>query len=205
MDISQVKAEIVALRKEIRRHNRKYYELDAPEISDYEYDKLMTRLKELEAAYPEFITPTSPTQTVGGSARREAGKLVAHDVPMLSLQDVFKREDVENFINDAIEKLGDVKFVVEEKIDGLSVALRYVDGILTQAITRGDGVNQGEDVTENVRVIDDVVQRLVDAPKYLEIRGEVYMTRKDFAATNARQERLGLKKLLIKAAPISKL
>ena len=193
MDISQVKAEIIGLRKEIRRHNRKYYELDAPEISDYEYDKLMTRLKDLEAAYPEFITPTSPTQTVGGSARREAGKLVAHDVPMLSLQDVFKREDVENFINDAIEKLGDVKFVVEEKIDGLSVALRYVDGILTQAITRGDGVNQGEDVTENVRVIDDVVQRLVDAPKYLEIRGEVYMTRKDFAATNARQERLGLK------------
>jgi len=193
MDISQVKAEIIALRKEIRKHNRKYYELDAPEISDYEYDKLMTRLKDLEANYPEFITPTSPTQTVGGSARREAGKLVAHDVPMLSLQDVFKREDVESFINDAIEKLGAVEFVVEEKIDGLSLALRYVDGILTQAITRGDGVNRGEDVTENARVIDDVVQQLVDAPKYLEIRGEVYMTRKNFEATNARQEKLGLK------------
>ncbi len=193
MDVSQVKAEIFALRKEIRRHNRKYYELDAPEISDYEYDRLMTRLKDLEAAYPEFITPNSPTQTVGGSARREAGKLVAHDVPMLSLQDVFKREDVENFIKDAIDKLGNVEFVVEEKIDGLSVALRYVDGILTQAITRGDGINQGEDVTENARVIDDVVQKLVDAPKYLEIRGEVYMTRKNFAATNDRQEKLGLK------------
>ena len=193
MDISQVKAEIISLRKEIRKHNRKYYELDAPEISDYEYDKLMTRLKDLEEAYPEFITPTSPTQTVGGSARREAGKLVAHDVPMLSLQDVFKREDVESFINDAIEKLGAVEFVVEEKIDGLSLALRYVDGILTQAITRGDGVNRGEDVTENARVIDDVVQQLVDAPKYLEIRGEVYMTRKNFEATNARQEKLGLK------------
>ena len=124
MDISQVKAELIQLRKEIRRHNKKYYELDAPEITDYEYDKLMSRLKELEAAYPEFITPTSPTQTVGGAARREAGKIVAHDVPMLSLQDVFSRAEVENFINDAIEKLGEIEFVVEEKIDGLSLALR---------------------------------------------------------------------------------
>ena len=193
MEISQVKAELSRLRKEIKRHNKKYYELDAPEISDYEYDKLMARLKEMEAAYPEFITATSPTQTVGGAARREAGKLVAHDVPMLSLQDVFKREDVENFINDAIEKLGAPEFVVEEKIDGLSVALRYVDGKFTQAITRGDGINQGEDVTENARVIDDVVQQLVDAPKYFEIRGEVYMTRQNFMAVNKRQEKLGLK------------
>ena len=188
MEISQVKTELLQLRKEIRRHNKKYYELDAPEISDYEYDK-----KDLEAAYPEFITATSPTQTVGGAARREAGKLVAHDVPMLSLQDVFSREDVENFINDAIEKLDAPEFVVEEKIDGLSLALRYVDGKFTQAITRGDGINQGEDVTENARVIGDVVQTLVDAPKYFEIRGEVYMTRKNFLAVNARQEKLGLK------------
>ena len=193
MEISQVKAELLQLRKEIRRHNKKYYELDAPEISDYEYDKLMSRLKELEAAYPEFITATSPTQTVGGAARREAGKLVAHDVPMLSLQDVFTREDVENFIADAIEKLGAPEFVVEEKIDGLSLALRYEDGKFIQAITRGDGITQGEDVTENARVIDDVVQTLVDAPKYFEIRGEVYMTHKNFLATNARQEKLGLK------------
>ena len=192
MDVSQVKAEILQLRKEIRRHNRKYYELDAPEISDYEYDKLMQRLKDLEAAYPEFVTPTSPTQTVGGSARREAGKLVAHDVPMLSLQDVFNRADVENFVNDTIAKLGDVEFVVEEKIDGLSLALRYADGKLIQAVTRGDGT-QGEDVTENARVIDDVVQQLVDAPKYFEIRGEVYMTQENFLATNERQEKLGLK------------
>lgn len=192
MDISQVKTDIIQLRKEIRRHNKKYYELDAPEISDYEYDKLMSRLKELEAAYPEFITATSPTQTVGGAARREAGKIVAHDVPMLSLQDVFNREDVENFINDAIAKLGSPEFVVEEKIDGLSLALRYEDGKFIQAITRGDGT-QGEDVTENARVIDDVVQQLVDAPKYFEIRGEVYMTRKNFTTINERQEKLGLK------------
>ncbi|MBE8951917.1 MAG: NAD-dependent DNA ligase LigA [Quinella sp. 1Q7] len=193
MDVAQVKDELSRLRKEIRRHNRKYYELDAPEISDYEYDKLMARLKELEAAYPEFVTASSPTQLVGGTARREAGKLVAHDVPMLSLQDVFSRADVENFVNDAIAKLGAVEFVVEEKIDGLSLALRYTDGKFTQAVTRGDGVNQGEDVTENARVIDDVVQQLVDAPPYLEIRGEVYMTRQAFAATNDRQAKLGLK------------
>ena len=192
LEISQVKAELLRLRKEIRRHNKKYYELDAPEISDYEYDKLMTRLKELEAAYPEFITPTSPTQLVGGSARREAGKVVAHDVPMLSLQDVFSRQEVEDFIKDAIAKLESPEFVVEEKIDGLSLALRYEGGQFLQAITRGDG-HQGEEVTDNARVIDDVVQRLVDAPKYLEIRGEVYMTRQNFAATNGRQERLGLK------------
>ena len=192
MDIAQVKAELIQLRKEIKRHNKKYYEFDAPEITDYEYDKLMQRLKDLEAAYPEFITPTSPTQTVGGSARREAGKLVMHDVPMLSLQDVFSREDVENFINDTIEKLGSPEFVVEEKIDGLSLALRYEDGKLIQAITRGNGT-QGEDVTENALVIGDVVQSLVDAPKYFEIRGEVYMTHKNFLATNERQEKLGLK------------
>ena len=193
MDIAQVKSELANLRKEIRRHNRKYYELDAPEISDYEYDKLMTRLKNLEAQYPEFITAASPTQTVGGAARRQAGKLVAHDVPMLSLQDVFNRADVENFVEDVRKKLGDVEFVVEEKIDGLSLALRYVDGKFMQAVTRGDGINQGEDVTENARVINDIITQLADAPKYLEIRGEVYMTHEDFSATNARQEKLGLK------------
>ena len=193
MEIFQVKSEIAQLRKEIRRHNKKYYELDTPEISDYEYDKLMTRLKELESQYPEFITQTSPTQMIGGSARREAGKLVAHDVPMLSLQDVFSRDDVENFINDTIAKLGAVEFVVEEKIDGLSLALRYADGKFFQAVTRGDGINYGEDVTDNAKVIADVIQQLPDAPKYLEIRGEVYMTHKDFTATNARQEKLGLK------------
>ena len=193
MNVAEIKAELLQLRKEIRYHNKKYYNDDAPEISDYEYDKLMRRLREIETAYPEFITPTSPTQTVGGTARRTAGKLVRHDVPMLSLQDVFSREEVEDFVNDVTAKLGKVEFVVEEKIDGLSLALRYVDGVLTQAVTRGDGIVQGEDVTENARVIDDVVQKLVDAPAYLEIRGEVYMTKENFDAVNARQAKLGLK------------
>lgn len=193
MKISEVKAELTKLRREIKRHNKKYYEDDSPEISDFEYDQLMSRLKELEKNFPEFITETSPTQTVGGNARRTAGKLVPHDVPMLSLQDVFSRQEVEDFIRDATEKLGEVEFVVEEKIDGLSLALRYRDGELTQAITRGDGISQGEDVTENARVISDVVQKLTDSPSYLEVRGEVYMTKKIFAEVNARQKFLELK------------
>ena len=192
MDISKVKAELIQLRKEIKHHNKKYYDDDAPEISDYEYDKLLNRLKEIEAEYPEFITATSPTQIVGGTAKRTAGKLVPHDVQMLSLQDVFSRAEVEDFVNDTISKLGEVEFVVEEKIDGLSLALRYENGELVQAITRGDGI-VGEDVTENARVISDVVQKLVDAPNYFEIRGEVYMAKKTFDAVNSRQEKLGLK------------
>lgn len=193
MRIEEIKAELSRLRREIKHHNKKYYDDDAPEISDYEYDKLMNRLKEIEKLYPEFITPTSPTQIVGGTARRTAGKLVKHDVPMLSLQDVFSRDEVENFVEDILKKFPDAEFVVEEKIDGLSVALRYENGVLTQAITRGDGIIQGEDVTENVRVIDDVVQKLVDAPKYLEIRGEVYMTKQNFEKVNERQKLLNLK------------
>ena len=192
-NIELIKAELTELRKQIRRHNKKYYEDDNPEISDYEYDQLMLRLKQLEAEYPEFITSKSPTQMVGGKAKRVAGKLVAHDVPMLSLQDVFSKSEVEEFVNSMIDKFDNPEFVVEEKIDGLSLALRYVDGKLTQAITRGDGINQGEDVTENARVIADVVENLKDAPAYFEIRGEVYMTRKNFEAVNARQELLGLK------------
>ena len=192
-DIKKIKEELTELRKQIRRHNKKYYEEDNPEISDYEYDQLMERLKKIEAEYPEFITSKSPTQMVGGKAKRTAGKLVPHDVPMLSLQDVFSRSEVEDFVNSAIEKLGEPEFVVEEKIDGLSLALRYNNGELSQAITRGDGIIQGEDVTENARVINDVVEHLEDAPDYFEIRGEVYMTRKTFEAVNARQELLGLK------------
>lgn len=192
MDVTEIKAELARLRKEIKYHNKKYYDEDAPEISDYEYDKLMRRLKEIEGEYPEFITASSPTQTVGGTAKRTAGKIVAHDVPMLSLQDVFSRAEVENFVCEIISKLGEVEFVVEEKIDGLSLALRYEKGELVEAITRGDG-HLGEDVTENARVISDVVQKLVDAPKYFEVRGEVYMAKEIFDAVNSRQEKLGLK------------
>lgn len=193
MDIKEVKKELNRLRKEIRHHNNCYYNNDEPEISDYEYDQLMLQLKKLEADYPELVTKNSPTQMVGGNARREAGVLVAHDVPMLSLQDVFSRQEVEEFVTSAIEQLDKPEFVVEEKIDGLSLALRYRDGILVQAITRGDGIIQGEDVTDNAKVIKDIKENLKEPLPYFEIRGEVYMSREAFAKVNARQELLGLK------------
>ena len=193
MDIKEVKRELNRLRKEIRHHNNCYYNNDEPEISDYEYDQLMLQLKKLEADYPELVTKNSPTQMVGGNARREAGVLVAHDVPMLSLQDVFSRQEVEEFVTSAIEQLDNPEFVVEEKIDGLSLALRYRDGILAQAITRGDGIVQGEDVTYNAKVIKDIREKLKEPLPYFEIRGEVYMSREAFAKVNARQELLGLK------------
>ena len=147
--IQQVKKELTELRKVIRYHNNRYYNEDNPEISDCEYDQLMLRLKAIEAKYPELITKNSPTQVVGGQARRTAGVLVKHDVPMLSLQDVFSKEEIFAFVEDLQQELDAPEFVVEEKIDGLSMALRYEDGELVRAITRGDGIEQGEDVTEN--------------------------------------------------------
>ncbi len=186
-------SEILELRTQIEYHSNRYYNEDAPEISDYEYDMLTQRLKALEKKHPELITPDSPTQKVGGKAKREAGVLVRHNVPMLSLQDVFSREEVNAFILEMQEKFTNPEFVVEYKIDGLSMSLRYENGALVLAETRGDGINFGEDVTANARVIDDVVETLTDAPEYLEIRGEVYMTNAAFEHTNETQELLGKK------------
>ena len=136
-NIKEVKRELTKLRKEIRHHNDLYYNEDNPEISDYEYDQLMLRLKALEKQYPELITKNSPTQMVGGRAMRTAGVLVKHDVPMLSLADVFSKEEIYAFVEELQQALKDPEFVVEEKIDGLSMALRYRDGKLERAITRG--------------------------------------------------------------------
>ncbi|MBR3623619.1 MAG: NAD-dependent DNA ligase LigA, partial [Selenomonadaceae bacterium] len=191
--IDDIKAELNKLRKEIRRHNKLYYEKDAPEIEDFEYDALMRRLKAIEAEFPELITKTSPTQTVGGKATREAGVLIAHDVPMLSLQDVFSKEEVLSFVKSMRETLDNPEFVVEEKIDGLSLALRYENGVLTHAITRGDGVREGEDVTANALVIKDIPHKIKTPLPYFEVRGEVYMEREAFLKVNERQELLGLK------------
>ena len=193
MDIQEVKKELAQLRRTIRHHNVRYYNDDNPEISDYEYDQLMLRLKELEKTYPELITENSPTQKVGGTAKRTAGTLVRHDVPMLSLQDVFSREEIEAFVRDIEGRMENPVFVVEEKIDGLSLALRYENGMLSRAITRGDGIVQGEDVTENAKVIKDVVQKLKEPLPYFEVRGEVYMTKAAFEAVNERRQLLGLK------------
>ncbi|MCI5878274.1 MAG: NAD-dependent DNA ligase LigA [Lachnospiraceae bacterium] len=187
------KTRIEELKKTLEYHSNRYYNMDDPEISDYEYDSMMQELKKLEKEHPELVTPDSPTQRVGGTAKREAGVLVRHNVPMLSLQDVFSKEDVCNFVNEMKEQLEDPEFVVEYKIDGLSMALRYEDGVLKLAETRGDGINFGEDVTENAKVIPDVKKKLKDALPYLEIRGEVYMKLKDFDAVNETQELLGRK------------
>ena len=181
------------LKEKIRYHNDRYYNQDDPEISDYEYDMLMQELKDLERKHPEYITDDSPTQKVGGEAKREAGVLVKHNVPMLSLQDVFSKEEVEEFIQDMKEQLDDPTFVVEYKIDGLSLALRYVNGKLDVAITRGDGILEGEDVTVNAKVINDVKKTLKEPIEYLEVRGEVYMTNAAFDKVNEMQEIKGKK------------
>ena len=188
-----VRTEIEDLRQKLEYHNERYYNQDAPEISDYEYDMMMERLKELEAAHPELDSASSPTKHVGGSAKREAGVKVRHNVPMLSLDDIFDQEQVTNWVNGMRQRLGNPEFVVEQKIDGLSLTLRYENGRLALAETRGDGLNFGEDVTQNALVIPDVVQTLSDAPEYLEIRGEVYMTRDNFSKVNEKQEDLGQK------------
>lgn len=193
MDKKQAEERIRELRAQIEYHSNRYYNMDSPEITDYEYDMLMRELKKLEKEFPDLVTKESPTQKVGGNAKREAGVLVAHNVPMLSLQDVFSREEVEEFVAQMQEQLENPEFVVEYKIDGLSMALRYEEGELKLALTRGDGVNFGEDVTENAKVIPDVKKKLKNPTEYLEIRGEVYMKNEDFDRVNEIQELNGKK------------
>ncbi len=188
-----VKARIDELRAQIEYHSNRYYNEDNPEITDYEFDMMMQELKKLEQENPKYAVETSPTKKVGGTAKREAGVLVRHNVPMLSLQDVFSKEEVMHFVEEMKEQLEDPEFVVEYKIDGLSMSLRYENGELQLAETRGDGINFGEDVTENAKVIKDVKKKLKDQPEYLEIRGEVYMKNEDFDAVNEKQELLGKK------------
>lgn len=184
---------ITQLRKTLEYHIDRYYNQDSPEITDYEYDMMMQELKKLEKENPQLITPDSPTQKVGGTAKRTAGVLVRHNVPMLSLQDVFSKEEVFGFVEEMQKQLDHPEFVVEYKIDGLSMTLRYENGELVLAETRGDGITFGEDVTANARVIKDVKKKLKDHPEYLEIRGEVYMKNAAFEKVNETQELLGKK------------
>lgn len=188
------KERIDVLKRDIEYHINRYYNLDDPEITDYEYDMMLQELKKLEAEHPDLITPDSPTQKVGGAPKRTAGILVRHNVPMLSLQDVFEKADVYAFVEDMRQQLENPTFVVEYKIDGLSVSLRYEEGVLKLAVTRGDGVTAGEDVTENAKVIKDVKRKLKDTAPYIEVRGEVYMTKEDFEKVNEMQDLLGKKK-----------
>lgn len=188
-----IKQEIESLRKLINYHNDRYYNQDNPEISDYEYDQLSLRLRKLEAEHPEYSDEASPTKVIGAKAKREAGVLVRHNVPMLSLQDVFDKEEVFAFVERIQKERPDTLFTVEKKIDGLSLSLRYTDGNLTLGVTRGDGTNYGEDVTANVKMIKDVVSKLKTPVPYIEIRGEVYMKNEDFLAVNEKLELEGKK------------
>ncbi len=192
MNSQEAKTRIEELRTQIEYHNNLYYNQDAPELSDYEYDLLTRELRALEKEFPKLLTKDSPTQKVGGKAKREAGVLINHNVPMLSLQDVFSKEEVMEFVSKMREELEHPRFSVELKIDGLSLALRYENGELTKGITRGDGLI-GEDVTENAKVIQNVKTKLKEKLPYLEVRGEVYMTKEDFEHTNEMQELLNKK------------
>lgn len=186
------KSRYIELKKQIEYHMDKYYNQDAPEISDYEYDMLMQEFKAIEKEHPELVDKDSPSQNVGGKAKREAGVTVAHNVPMLSIQDVFTKEDVLAWVREVRAMHPDVKFSVEQKIDGLSMSLRYENGELKLAETRGDGF-VGEDVTLNSYQIDGVKKKLNVSYDYLEIRSEVYMSHKDFDKVNEKQEDVGRK------------
>ena len=197
-DTDLIKKEYEGLVKTIKYHMDLYYNQDEPEISDYEYDMMMKRLKEIEKEHPEFVKKDSPSRIVGGVAKREAGVKITHNVPMLSIEDVFSKEEVSEWIGKVTARHSDAVFSVEQKIDGLSLSLRYnrdeSDGKLhlKTAETRGDGYI-GEDVTENALVIPDV-KKVIDLPyEYLELRGEVYMSHEDFDKYNEIQEKLGKK------------
>jgi DNA ligase (NAD+) len=189
----QIQEELARLRSEIEHHNRLYYEQSAPEISDIEFDQLLKSLKKLESEYPELITPDSPTQRVGGKA--QSLRPFVHTVPLMSLDNSYDLEELRAFI-DRCERLADgrnVDYVAELKIDGLSVALHYGDGILTAAATRGDGV-RGDDVTQNVKTIRTIPLRLkLDGKGRAEIRGEVFLARSQFERINAELEMQGEK------------
>lgn len=181
------KTEIEKLREEIEYHNRLYYVDDAPVISDYDYDMLMVRLIKLEEEHPELVTPTSPTQRVGGKALSQFTP-VHHQVPLESLSDVFSFDELRAFGERMEQALGnDRQFCVEPKIDGLSMSLEYENGYFVRGATRGDGVT-GEDVTENLRTVRSLPMHLVDAPEHLIVRGEVYMSKAVFNELNAERE-----------------
>ncbi len=167
----------------------RYYVLDDPQMQDFEYDRLLRELEELEDQYPQFTREDSPTKRVGGVALSQFEK-VEHPVPLMSLQDVFSPEELTDFLLRVKENCPDAVFSVEPKIDGLSVALEYEDGIFVRGATRGDG-NVGEDVTENLKTIRSIPMQIPDAPARLIVRGEVYMPKKSFEKLNARQEELG--------------
>ena len=189
VELEQAKKRVEELRAVIEKNNRLYYDQDAPELEDFEYDALTRELKELEAQYPELVTPASPTQHVGGTPSGRFAK-VTHAVKMESLLDAFSYDELRDFDRRVRDAGIEPEYVVEIKIDGLSCSLEYENGELVRASTRGDGV-VGEDVTANVRAIKKIPKKLKNAPEFLEVRGEVYMPHEAFQHLCAEQELQG--------------
>lgn len=183
--MTEIEKKIEELRKTLRYHSDRYYNDDAPEIEDYEYDMMMRELKELEEKYPEYDAPDSPTKKVGGVADNSF-ESVTHSVRMESLQDAFSKDELREFSNRVEDTVSDVNYVVEPKIDGLSVSLEYRDGVFLRGSTRGNG-DVGEDVSGNLRVIHNIPLKLNKSIPYIEVRGEVYMPKKSFERVVDRQ------------------
>ena len=183
------KERIDQLTDQLKEAGYRYYVLDDPTMEDYEYDRLYRELEELESAHPELARADSPTKRVGGEVLSQFEE-VTHPVPLMSLQDVFSMEELNDFLEKTIAAEGNVEFSVEPKIDGLSVALEYVDGKFVRGATRGDGT-VGENVTENLKTIRSIPMTLTGAPARLIVRGEVFMPKKSFEKLNQRQEELG--------------
>ena len=186
---SSIETQLNNLKEQLRYHNHRYYVLDTPEIPDAEYDRLFRELQRLEEQHPELLTPDSPTQRVGGQPLDKFDQVV-HAMPMLSLGNVFSEEELHDFNQRVIQGLdvAQVHYCVEPKLDGLAISLRYVDGVLMQGATRGDGTT-GENVTQNIRTIQAIPLKLIgeDYPQILEVRGEVFMPKAGFEALNKRQ------------------
>ncbi|NNC85098.1 MAG: NAD-dependent DNA ligase LigA, partial [Bacteroidia bacterium] len=186
MTKAEAKKRIDKLSKELQAHNYKYYVLDQPVISDFDYDKLLEELIALEKQFPEFLSPASPSQRIGGEVTKNF-PTVKHKYPMMSLGNTYSKEELADF-DERVQKLIERKYeyVCELKFDGVAIGIRYKDGFLAQAITRGDGT-QGDDVTPNVKTIKSIPLQLngKDYPKEFEVRGEIYLSRKTFDRINA--------------------
>lgn len=191
MNIEEARARAEQLTSELNYHNDRYYNHDDPVISDYEYDAMLRELEDLEARYPALVSPSSPTQRVGGSRGAKFSPVV-HSIPMESLHDSFSPDEIRDFDRRVREVVESPVYVVEPKFDGLSVSCEYRGGVFTRGSTRGDGVT-GEDVTENLMTIRSLPKRIADAPAYLEVRGEVYMSVETFERIVAEQENNGEK------------
>jgi len=191
MEEQEAQQKLEALKKKIAYHDRRYYVLDDPEISDYDYDQLMRALLDIEAAHPQLVTADSPSQRVGGAPLKEFASYT-HRNPLLSLMNAYGTDDLREFHQRVCHDLGktEIEYVVEYKIDGLSMALYYENGVLRNGVTRGDGVT-GEDVTANVRTVKNIPLRLQKDLPLLEARGEVYLPRASFARLNAQREQNG--------------